>query len=768
MLISERPAARSTRAAGVRDDTASPTGSGVAPPSRSSRWTWGAVTVLGVLAGYAVILLENRRFFYSDDTESGAIPNWIELGRLLRSGTLPTLSPDQWMGGNWSVEGQGGLWNPVQVLVNWIAPSIDDLSLFSAAVKCVFALVLALGAYRTALEYGARPHWAAVAGAAVPLTGFSLFYDQASWVTALTSMAWIAQAWASSLRYARGRSGPVPAFVFLYLAISVGYPHAAIAAGLLTGCLVIGERLDQGRWKPGLKLAAAAASAAACGALTFLPGLLSSSVTWRSGQGNLYNDNFLTAPWSETFTASLPSSVPSIQAWLGEVQPWPVTYVAWFLIPALAFVNWFAARRSLRALSSAIIFGVVMVVITAGPSSVGALRWPARWLPFVALTMLLIVCVLLSRHGIARPSRNRVGVALLLVGVQVARGFSSDPGLLRRHVLVGAGIVVAGAVVLLAARWGRTRLVALLLVLSSLPVLWFQMSRYPYNSAWYLPTSKDAAQAQFPDEPGLTLQLGDRSLVAPADRSLDGAWNSLVFGNYAKTLGEDYVNSYTSIGYAAFSDLLCMTYDGSTCAAAYQKLFSREPDTGRTYADLMMLDRVVLQRAQYPSVIGQTAPAGWQWQGGDSDSLVLVRTSGPLTRADGRVVSAQGVETSLVSESDTSGSYRVQSGSGGQVVVSRLAWPGYTATIDGRSVPVTAVGGIFVTVDVPAGTEGTLTVSFRAPGTNLGLAGVVVGLVGIVVLTVADLRRRRRHRADAGTPTAGHDVASRLDEPAGV
>ena len=753
MLISERPTVRSSRADGVPEGTASLTGVTLAPPSRRSRWTWGAMTILVVLAGYALILLDNRRFFYADDTESGAIPNWIELGRLLRAGQLPALSPDQWMGGNWSVEGQGGLWNPVQVLVNWIAPSVSDLSLFSAVVKCVFAVVLALGAYRTALEYGARPHWAAVAGAAVPLTGFSLFYDQASWVTALTSMAWIAQAWASSLRYARGRSGPVPTFVFLYLAISVGYPHAAIAAGLLVGCVIIGERLDQGRWKPGLKLAGAAASAAACGALTFLPGLLSSSVTWRSGQGNLYNDNFLTAPWSETFTASLPSSVPSIQAWFGEVQPWPVTYVAWFLIPALAFIDWSGARRSLRALSSAIIFGVTMLVITDGPSSLGALRWPARWLPFVALTMLLLVCVLLSRHGTPHPSRTRVGVALLLVGIQVARGFSSDPGLLRRHALVGAGIVVAGGVILLAARWGRTRLVAVLLVLSSLPVLWFQVTRYPYNSAWDLPTSKDAAQATFPDQPGLTLQLGDRNLVAPADRSLDGAWGSLVFGNYAKTLNEDYVNSYTSIGYAAFSDLLCMTYDGSTCGAAYQKLFSTEPDTGRTYADLMMLDRVVLQRAQYPSVIGQPAPAGWQWQGGATDSLVLVRTAGQLSRADGRVVSAHGVDTTLVTESDTSGSYRVRSVSGGEVVLSRLAWPGYTATIDGRTVPVTTVGGIFLTVDVPAGTQGTLTVSFQPPGTTLGLAAIALGLIGIALLTVADLRRRRRRpSAPDGAP----------------
>lgn len=750
VLTSDRPVLPPPSARGVTNPRPTVVDSRTGLRSRQQRWTWGGLTALMVLASYGLILLENKRFFYSDDTESGAVPNWIALGRLLRSGELPSISPNQWMGGNWGVEGQGGLWNPVQVIINLIAPSVDNLSLFSATVKFGFALILALGAYRVALEYGARPPWAALAGAAVPLAGFSLFYDEASWVTALTSMAWVAQAWASALRYARARSGPVPTFAFFYLAISVGYPHAAIAAGLLTACLVIGERINQGGWAPGLKLAAAAAAAAACGVLTFLPGLLSSSVTWRSGQGNLYNDNFLTAPWSETLTASLPSGVPSIQAWFGEVQPWPVTYVAWFLIPALALIDWAGARRSLRSLSSALMFLGVMFVMTDGPSSLGPLRWPARWLPFVAMTMLVVVCVLLSKHGIRRPSRARLGAACLIVAVQVLRGFSANPDLLRRHVLIGVAMAVGGAGIVFVARTSRHQIVAVALILSSLPVLWFQITRYPYQSAWNLPTSVSQAQTAFPDYAGLTLQLGSRDLVRDQDRSVNGAWSSLVFGNYAKTLNLDYVNSYTSIGYAAFSSLLCMGYDGSTCPDAYRKLFSVEPTTGRNYADLMMLDRVVLQRSQYPSVIGQPAPSGWRWQGGDYSSVVLIRSI-PVFRTDGRVVSTRDATTRLVAESDASGSYQVSSPSGGNVVFARLAWPGYHASIDGTPVPVSAVAGVFLAVEVPAGTRGVLTVSFEPPGTSLGLAGVAFGILTIAVLSGLHIRGRRRSQRAVGS-----------------
>ncbi|XGU18712.1 hypothetical protein ACETU7_24560 [Rhodococcus sp. 3Y1] len=252
------------------------------------------------------------------------------------------------MAGNYPVEGQGGLWNPVQIFINYIAPSVDDLALLATLVKLAFAIILGWGVYRVCLEYGARPYWAAVAGSAVPFAGFTLYFEYPSWVTSVIGMAWVVQAWASGIRYARGRSGPIPVFVFLYLAISVGYVHAALMAGVTVGALMVGEYIRSPQWRTTVKLGLVGIAAAACGAITFLPGLLSSAVTWRTGEEGTFNDNFLTAPWSETLTASIPSSVSSIESWTGETTYAPITYIAWFAIPALAFIGWRKAQRSLR------------------------------------------------------------------------------------------------------------------------------------------------------------------------------------------------------------------------------------------------------------------------------------------------------------------------------------------------------------------------------------------------------------------------------------
>lgn len=722
-----------------------------APDStRRRRWLWGSITVLMVAAGYVTVLSVNDRFFYMDDTESGAIPNWIYLGRILRTGTMPSLTPEQWMAGNYPVEGQGGLWNPVQIAINMIAPSVDNMVLFATATKFAFAAIMALGVYRVCLEYGARPAWAAVAGVAVSFTGFSLFYDQASWVTALTSTAWVLQAWASAVRYSRGRSGPLPTFVFLYLALSVGYLHPALCAGILVACLAVGEYLYQGKWQPSLRLLVVGACAGAAGAITFLPGALSGDVTWRTDEGNVYNDNFLTAPWSETFTASMPSALPAIQAWQGEVQPWPVTYIAWFLIPALAFVDWQAVGKTLRSLSGTLIFLGVMLIAAAGPSSLGPLRWPGRVLPFVAFAALIVVCVLLSRHGTLRSLRTRCVVGAVLVAVMVLRAGSSTPLLFGTHLLWGLVILAAGAAVLFVASRFGIAAVAGLLMASTLPVVHFQVSENPYESQWLLPAKQSEAKAAFPDWAGNNLQLGTRDLEPRENLTLDATWSTLTWGNYAKLLDLSYVNAYTSIGFEEFGDRLCMEYDGSTCYDSVFDAFATEPTTGMTYVDLMLIDRVILQRAQYPDADANPAPPGWKWTQYPENphvadfAYVLERIDGPISHRNGRVAHAEDVTARSVAETDATSSVNVSSPDGGRVVFARLDWPGYSATLNGEPVGTYAVDGIFVAVDVPAGTvDGTLNLTWTPPGRSIGLAGIGLGLLGLAVLEVHFLRSRR-------------------------
>ncbi|MFG1797095.1 hypothetical protein [Nocardia sp. NPDC049149] len=721
--------------------------------ARRDVYTWGLVTALGVIAGYGAVLLANVRHFYTDDTESQYAPLWVMLGNRLRDGQFPSMVPEHWMAGNYTIE-EAGLLNPPQLLIDLIAPSVDNVALYATVVKLIFAVVLGLGVYRICLEYGAKAPWAAVAGIAIPFTGWLLFFDEASWYTAFVGTAWLAHAWASGVRYARGRSGPIPTVVFLYLAISVQYIFPAVEAGLMIGAVAVGEVVYQRKWAPSLRLLAAAACAAAAGLATYLPSMLSAKVTWR-GTAQINNDQFLTVPWSESLNASLPSTLPAYNSWWGYVQPMPVVYIAWFLIPALAFIDWRKARESWREFSAIALFAIMALMWTAGPGAIGPLRWPARVLPMVALGLLVLVCVLLGRFATFDGWRRRGIAAGVLIGLLFVRSFSAAPRELGWHVVAALAVAALGAAVVWLGRTRGTVAACVLTLAAVFPIAYIQVhAAQPTPMGWNLPTNRSEMKAAFPDFPGTTLQLADRGRIPHDQRNLRGAYGSLVFGNYAKDLELTYVSGYTPNGHFWFGETLCMLWDTSVCPDAYRRAFAVEPSTGRTIVDLMKVDRVVLHRALYPDAREQPAPDGWKWvdyPGHEQYISVLERVDGLASTHNGRVADVAGGTAISVSESDLTSRVRVTSDTGGPVVFARLGWPGYHATLNGRDIPTRLIAKTFLAVDIPAGTKnGDLEVSWRPPGWQLGVAAALLGLFGAGVLQWAYVRSRRR---DAEDPT---------------
>ncbi|MBF6300029.1 hypothetical protein IU459_21145 [Nocardia amamiensis] len=726
---------------------------------------WGIVTALGVIAGYGAVLFANARHFYTDDTESQYAPLWVMLGRYLREGRFPALVPEHWMAGNYTIE-EAGLLNPPQLLIDLIAPSVGNLALYATVVKLIFAIILGLGVYRICLGYAAKAPWAAVAGVAIPFTGWLLFFDESSWMTAFTGTAWLAHAWASGVRYARGNSGPIPTFVFLYLAISVQYIFPAVEAGLMVGAVAIGEFVHQKAWRPSLRLLTVAACAALAGSATYLPSMLSAKVTWR-GTAQINNEQLLTVPWSESLNASLPSTLPAFNSWWGYVQPMPVVYIAWFLIPALAFVDWRKALDSARELVAPALFAAMALMWTAGPGAIGPLRWPARVLPMVALGLLVLVCVLLGRFATFDDWRRRGVAAAVLIGLLWARSVSAAPHEVIGHVVAALGVAALGAVVVWLAR-SRGVVAACALVIASVSAIAYAQvwAAQPTPMGWNLPENRSEMKAGFPDFPGTTLQLGDRMLIPRDERSLSGAYGSLVFGNYAKDLELTYVSGYTPNGHYWFGETLCMRWDTSVCPDAYRRAFATEPTTGKTIVDLMKIDRVVLHRALYPDAREQPAPSGWTWvdyPGHEKYISVLERSDGLISTRNGRIAAVQGGTATSLAESDSTSRVRVSSADGGRVVFARLGWPGYRVTLDGREIPSTLVAKTFVAVDIPAGTTGgELALTWLPPGWQLGVAAVLLGLVGVGVLEWAYRRGRRR----TDRPVDGTDEPALSDSAA--
>lgn len=740
--------------------------------NRATTRRWAAFTLLGVTLGYVAVLLGNVRHFYSDDTELQYVPLWVRVGTLLRDGQFPTVVPEEWMAGNYLVEGQSSLFNPPQFLVNVLAPSFGNLLVLATVVKFAYTLILALGVFRVCLGYGAQAHWAAVAGVAFPFSGWVLFFDQATWVLALAGTAWLTHAWASGMRYARGQSGPLPVFVFLVFTISVGYVWPGVEAGLLIGCVVVGEFLRQRQWQGPVKLALAAGSAALLCVIVYIAGVLTSEVTWRSSHGVTYAGE-MTMAWSQSLNASLPSTYPAVASWFGPIMPMPVSYIAWFLVPAVVFVDWRHAARSARELSGVLLFTAAILLWTAGPAAIGPLRWPARMLPMLALGLLVLVCTLLSRHGTLAHLRVRVTVAGVFIALMAYKSIATVPATWKWHVASALAVGAAGAFVLWLARNRGQVAVCVALVLSVSPIAFLQVERAdPHPLAFGVPADVGDLRAAFPDFEGTTLQLSSLPLVPgvpfgphPSRNGInEDTFRSLVWGNVPQTLGLRYVNGYTPVGYRAFASRLCMQWDGTTCPQAFAQAFAVEPSTGLPLVDLMKVDRVVLQRLQYPGADQAAPPPGWRWvrYPGHTDTIyVLEREGGAVSGSNGRIAAAVGATATSTSETNSTSRARVSSAAGGQVVFSRLDWPGYQVTLDGRAVEHTEVLGALLAVQIPAGTDNAdLVVSYEFPGWGVGAATAAAGLAAIAVLHLLHLRTRRPEEELVGEPADATEETS--------
>ena len=154
-------------------------------------------------------------------------------------------------------------------------------------------------------------------------------------------------AWVTLRRLVRGDGGVFLPFLFSYLIVTVGYVHGALMLAVVYVAVLIGGA-TAGVPRRGLL------RVFGCGVLTalvtmtvFLPGALSSDVTWRTERGIL-NSDFLSPDLAGIISGVNSQGLAVLAGWWPEgYSPAPILYVAWFL-PLLAFVDWRGRRSPAR------------------------------------------------------------------------------------------------------------------------------------------------------------------------------------------------------------------------------------------------------------------------------------------------------------------------------------------------------------------------------------------------------------------------------------
>ncbi len=723
---------------------------------------------VAVLAAAMALIpaLRDHRFYLTDDSAAQFLPSWYHLGGLLRAGQFPLLDPTLWAGGNIAAEALFGIWNPVLLATMVFVSLVPNLVVASVVVKTFFLVLLALGVYGLAREYEVPRGLSAVAAVTVPFAGVTLYFDAASWASGLTAFAFVPWFWWTLRRSARGELNPLVPFVAGYLAMTAGNPYGALGACLSVVALGV-EFAWTKRWAPVRRTLLSGLAVGLVAPLTYLPLVLTQSVTYRS-ESKIGNSGLMVPGLGDLLNASTPSFAAWVDAFEKPYLTVPATYLAWYALPLLpwlrhrAIVDAFASRMAVP------VYTVIGLAFSVGPSEAWMFRWPLRVVPYFVLPAAVLLAIALAQ-GLAADHRRRraAGSALIILGGAYLAE-ATRPDLVKAHL---ASILIVGVLtaVVVAAWLLRSRAAASAVLLAGcVVVLAFQVMVFPRNTNlndYRFPTDVTATGAALvPRYPGTMLQVANNGAVlhSPGPATLT---SEVMFGNMLQAVGVQAVTSYYGMGFKAFTDALCIEFNGSVCPDALRRAFAPPAPGAPPLADLLRLETVVVQN-DLPEVADVAVPDGWH-VAERTAAVTVLRRDAALPHPPGRLSDAPaGTVVADDISAARSEAVRITEGPGGTLTFARLAWPGYTARIDGTELPVRQGPAGLLTVDVPPGAH-ELTVTWSPPAFGPSVLSALLGAalaVGLAIVRV--VRRRGRRRPDPVSPeqpapAAAEPVASR-------
>lgn len=733
-----------------------PSDTGAAPPDepRVPAWTWPlGVTALTFVYALVPPLVGATNFYRRGDSASQFLPTWVHFGDLLRSGTWPPLmDPNSWHGGNYAAEALFGVYNPINA-INWLMVSlIPNLDVAATIVKAEYLSLLALGIYLLAREYGAARWAASLVAVALPFSGFTLYWDAATWASGLIAFSYVPFVWWAFRKAAHGRLNPIWAFVVGALAITQGNPYGVLGV-IIIGIAMLVEASLARDWPAVRRLVLLGACVGALIPLVFIPLLQTAPLSIRAGLEGLRNNDFMSPNIGDLLNLSSPSFLPDVRTFVDPMRT-PATYFAWFALPMLPWLRWSSLRGRLTSMAGLAVVFVGYLLLVAGPSVLWLFRWPLRLVEYVQLPFAVLLAVVASAgfHSDRRAARSATSAGLLATGGYLA--WSQTPDRLPAHGVASIIVLALVAALVWAIHRSSSSVLPLVGVVQAgtLLVLVFQMTYFPQNASagnWAFPASVTELEKRFDSRyTGTTIQLA--SLGKVRDRAAQngpGAWRDLLAGSMFHAVGVDSVNAYSGVGLKAFTEALCMDYNGSTCPGAFALLMKQSEDGRPNLAALMKVDTIVAQRSTYKNLGAQP---GWVVTE-KTPQAIIVHPSEPWpwpgsrlswTSPDVTVTSAH--TTGLSGESVTIMDVAAAS----SLVFARLGWPGFSAEIDGKQLTVTRSDTGLLEVQLPAGTKaGEVTVHFRPPGQLLGLGLASLGALGAAAMAALPGIRRRREES---------------------
>ncbi len=706
------------------------------------------VFIFGFFLGIVPEIIHSG-FYFMDDMQHQYMPAFYNLGRALRNGEFPILTLAHWEGSNYFAEYQYALLNPVSLLTYIILPSFSSYNLASSVLASFYQGILASGFYYLARTYGIDRPLGWLLALLIATNNFVAYWLASSWFPGFISMAWAVWAWAFFIRADRSAKYWLMAVLFSYLTLSSGWPFTDFFWALIVVAIMAQKWLEK-NINGTLAILLAALGALLLAMPSFLALFSIGHLTTR--MGTLSNNSVCVPCLQDTLAMSFPFHRGFLYcgiAGLFKQTAVPFFMCAWFIFPILPFLRWKELAWKSAPVLTLVALSCFLLLATLGPDQLIYLKLPYRFIPYLHMSFLLLVALMIDRAGLRPIDRQTVLSSFGLIFLGAFMAWQRNPSL-KLMLPMTVGHLLAWAVFLKA--WSKDKKLGLL-ALGVCAFAFFVATRivYPVNTdnlnLNMNPQRQETALGNGVPE-SYTFYLGSLGKRENYNRLNPDRLQEYQTGNMSLEYGIPSIGGYTPIGHAFLEVVMCLTIFSETCPLAAYHLFANpDLETGAPTVDLFRINRIIAMKGAHLKALESYMPKKeWRLERDGRLTQTFVRDlpnaglpgtvswASPGLRLEGIGKPKTLLETVQVTQ---------RSGGKGKVVFARLWWPGYKATFAGAEVPVRASHGIFVTVDLPNWPEtGTLTLSYRPPKLGFSIFLALFGLM-LCFLTLLFFRNIR-------------------------
>ena len=722
--------------------------------TRATRFTIAGAITAGLLVVFfcLILLWHDPLLFWNDDYELSVMPVFADVARSWSEGHWPLLSPYSWVCGNLAGEFQYGtfsLFVNAAIILIWKFPLTFPQQ--AAALSLIHFFALAIGAFLLARDRRFSIPLSVFVALVASLNGWIICWGATDWFGALGAFTWLPWAWWGAERALNGQRTkwrflwPAP---FVYLLVTGGFPYTVLMLLLLIAWLSI-KSLGQTR-----------------GIRSILPMLFGvalgfglSAPAWLAildlVQGSARELQPASAHWQWLVPPAalpglvLPSWTVSWTDFSSRLTPRSAAELACGLVAPAALIAGFVGRgRTLiRQIKWELILLVLVLALAMLPTA-GLFRWSFRWLPFVHLVLAICAAEALRvRPGSPIPATTALAlVVLTAIAMSIFRtgGPYAFP---LMWIFLGLAAVWSFSELFLRdsefQKWAPAAITFLALLATYLYIPPNGgVPKYNLSQELLKPSPLDPRRLYLSIYPWaeLTYRVENKSqpigqIVRPGSTSM---WARLHF-----------INGYSPIRPAGVAREFATTIHGEINPAMGDYLLNYQAGEGGELT-LLGVDGIVVARE-----INTVPQPGSEWQlvVSTDEGRVFHRRGAPLARVrsvtsiDSRpneqFVSAT---ISRINDSRNRVELDVDVPSGDRpalLTFSRPYFRGYEARLENQRLAATSYRGLLPIVEVPAGSHGRLTLTYRPYWLKWGSAAAVACVLALIVgFSAATFQRR--------------------------